>query len=81
MSVAFLEGACSVLEGCDIYGGRLHCFGGVWHFWRALEVFWRGVAFWWGACSVLKGRGTLEEEVLAVYWRGVAFLEALAVCH
>ena len=40
----------------------MQCFGRVWH-------------FWWGACSVLKGRGTLEEEVLAVYWRGVAFLE------
>ena len=31
------------LQGCDSFGGRLKCFGGVW---RALEVFWRGVAFW-----------------------------------
>ena len=30
--------------------------------------------FWKGACSVLEGRGILE-EALAVFWRGVAFLE------
>ena len=27
--VAFLEGACSVLEGCGLFGGRLQCFGGM----------------------------------------------------
>ena len=28
----FWRGACSVLEGCGIFGGHLPCFGGVWHF-------------------------------------------------
>ena len=29
--VAFF--ACSVLEGCGIFGGCFQCYGGVWHFW------------------------------------------------
>ena len=37
--------------------------GGEWHFWRVLVVFWRS------ACSILEGRGILE-EVLAVVLEG-----------
>ena len=32
-------GAGSVLEGCDIFGQRLKCFGGVWHFGGRLQCF------------------------------------------
>ena len=38
--------ACSILEGCGIFGGHLLCFEGV------FAVFWRGVAFLEGTCSV-----------------------------
>ena len=55
--VAFLEGACSVLEGCGIIGGRLLSFGGVWHFWRTVAAFWRGVVFGEATCSGLEGCG------------------------
>ena len=48
--------------GCDIFGGHLQCFGGVWHFWRAVAVF---------ACSVLE----VLDEALASVFEGVAFLE------
>ena len=56
----FGEAACSVLEGRDIFEGRLQCFGG------------RGILE--DACSVLEGRGILE-KLLAVFWRGVTFLK------
>ena len=61
--VAFLEGGCSVLEGCGIVGGPLQSFGGVWHFWRMLAVLQRFGGAWF------------LEKPLAVVWRGVAFLE------
>ena len=69
--VAFLEGACRVLEGCGIFlrgacsvleGHDIleEVLGGVWHFWSA--CVWRrccifgGVWHYWrGACSVLEG--------------------------
>ena len=40
--VAFLEGACSVLEGCDKFGG-------------ALAVCWRGVANLEGRLRCFRG--------------------------
>ena len=51
--VAFLEGACSVLE----WRGILE---------EVLAVFWRGVAFLEGTCSVLEGCGIFG-GVLAVF--------------
>ena len=58
--MAFLEGACSVLEGRDIFGGCLKCFGGAWHFEGCLQCFGVGEAacsVLEGVCSVLEGRG------------------------
>ena len=64
------RGACSVLEGCGIFGVCFQCYGGVWHFWgvtfrkRRLQSFggvwhfWRALAVLWrGACSVLEECG------------------------
>ena len=34
----FGGGACSVLEGCAIFGGALQCFEEVSHFWKVLAV-------------------------------------------
>ena len=80
--VAFLEGACSVLEGRDIFGGRLKCFGGAWHFGGCLQCFggaWHfgeaACSVLEGACSVLEGRGILE-KLLAVFWRGVVRVQS-----
>ena len=55
--MAFLEGACSVLEGRDIFGGRLKCFGGAWHFEGCLQCFGGAWHFGEAACSVLEVRG------------------------
>ena len=75
--VAFWEGACSVLEGCGIFGGRavfwrdvkgcLQCFGGAWHFGGGASSCFGGVWHF--------------RKVLAVLWRGVCNVleEGLAV--
>ena len=75
----FWRGACSVLEGCGIFGGVLAIF------WRGVAFlercgilegclqcfggmwhFWRDVAFFEGACSVLEGCDIFE-AVLAIF--------------
>ena len=64
--MAFLEGACSVLEGHDIFGGRLKCFGGAWHFEGCLQCFGGAWHFGEAACSVLEGACSVLEGACSV---------------
>ena len=60
-----------ILEGCDIFGGRLKCFGGAWHFGGLLEgcdifggrlkCFGGAWHFGEAACSVLEGTCSVLE--------------------
>ena len=62
----FWRGACSVLEGCGIFGG-------------VLAMFWRDVAFWRGACNVLEDGGACSVLRGVAFWRGAcSVLEGVA---
>ena len=58
-----MEVACSVLDGCGIFGGW--CLEGRGILGSCSVMEGRGIL---GSCSVMEGRGILE-EALAVYWR------------